>query len=184
MDSVIRRNFWDEYNRVQADELDAINLTNVFRETCSKETFYKLVRDPRRLAYMLTEPHRDKVKSQYALDCVWDKIIALAKRDPEVNTKTGLPDSKVWDLQLKLFQFLEQQKHGSLIQRIKQETTNVNVAMDGKDLQKFRSVEEVDRRLAELEAQLQKPIAIASEPRLVLPIEQAHRDAKKAEVER
>jgi len=188
IDSVLRRNFWDEYNRVLADELPAMLMKNIYQETCSLQTFNRILHDYKRLAYIITEPHRDKVKSQYALDCVWEKIIKLAKMDPEISTKTGLPDSKVWDLQLKLFQFLEQQKHGSLIHRIKQETTNLNVEVDGnKVIAQANTEEEVRKILEQVKARLSilpTPPQPQIEPRLVLPTEIAHRDAKKAEVER
>lgn len=159
-----------------------MRMSKIFEGVCSDFTFYTAIKNPKRLAYIITEPVRDKANAGYILDIGWKKMQELASMEIPVNHKTGMPDAKILDLKLKLFQYLDQRENGTLVQRIKQETTNLNVDISpGKSQVPTNSEEEVRGLIHQLRQNLAQ-IPIPPEPKLVLPTEMSHRDAGKKEL--
>lgn len=180
IDIVLRMRFWEEYNRAQADERNIV-VKNIFHEVCTHPTFYRIIANPKRLAYILTEPLQDSFQSKSILGMSWKKMRSIMLAEPGVNNKTGLTDTKLLDTQLKLFQYLDQRENGMLIQRIKQETTNTNVNVDAnKAIEQVNTEEEVRRILEAVKDRL-AILPTPPEPKLVLPVEQSHRDAGRKE---
>lgn len=202
-DIILRRALWDEYNRAIASGSQMV-MSNIYRDTMQVSQFYELLRlHPKRLAFLLTQPQSDKNNSRAILELSWKQMRKIMLAEPEIDKKTGLPDSSALDRKLKLFIYLDQRENGLPIQRIHQKTTstntNLNVGIDAnptvKGLSPAASEDEVNRLLEEVKQRLlstpSAPVPMIAksdcktiEPKLVLPVESSYRDAKKAEVKR
>lgn len=192
---MLRQKFWEEYARAQ-EHGDHMILKRVYEGVTVLSNWQRIVANPRRLAYILTEPLRDQHEKKSLLSLGWHKIRSIMFAEPGINNKTGLTDTKLMDTQIKIWQFLYEYEHGKSVQKIQQENknTNLNVEINGdKAITAANTEEEMKKLLADIKARLAEvpmppepkiAISACTEPKLVLPMEQAHRDAKKAEVER
>lgn len=151
LDVDVRRSFWKRYNIAIASE-QPMSAVSIYSGACSENYFYQLLKDPKRVAFIITEPANDKVKSQYLLFLSWPKIRKILTADPAINPRTGQPDSKLMALQFEVFKYLNDRENGLAIQKhqydINQKNLNVNVtAEQAKELADGLTPEQREERL-------------------------------------
>lgn len=176
VDMELRISFWQEYEN-KFEKSEPMNINSVCRGVCSSPHFYQnIATNPYRLLFIITEVPKVQTKIKLGYHLSLQKMLDLLKASPKINTKTGLPDAKVMDLQLKVFQYLDQRLHGSLIQRVETKAVNVNVEAQAENKVNLNSVEDIDKAISQLEIELSKP-SLPNEPRLLTPMDTLHMDA-------
>lgn len=161
-DHELRRNFWTVYPKAIFNE-DPISIEAIYDGVISKPGFYSVVSDPKRVCFITKEPASDALKSQHLLNIGWRRIEEILSERPQ-RDKHGKPDTKLMDLQARLWEYLYERKHGKMVQtvhqKVDQKTLQVNVdgnkALPTSD---HLTPQEVDRRLAELENKVALPPA-------------------------
>lgn len=147
---------------------------------CSVGHFRNFIsRDHGRLAYIFSPPN----DYSYALLEIEQYTIPEMRRimhmEEVVNAKTGVPDYKLLELKFKIFQYIDTRIHGAAVQRHEVESKNLNVDVKAtpKELG-FKSVEEIDKRLAELERDKAQEALLPGEPPLeILPVQRVVQEA-------
>lgn len=154
LDVDLRRNFWQLYNVAILTE-DSIPAGKLYTGICSMNYFYTLLKEPGRVAFLITEPAKDKVKAKHLLFLSWPRMRKILMMDPAINSKTGQPDMKLMSLQFELFRYLDERENGMAIQKhqydINQKNLNVNVSAEqAKELTGGLSPKETEEKLQAL----------------------------------
>lgn len=131
IDAELRISFWDEYNS-KFEAMSPMLIENIIKGICSRKHFTTgIITNPGRLAYIITEPLVVKNRLKHAFHLHLNEMVRIGKMKEEINAKTGTTDTKLLDLKFKIFEYLDQRLHGSLIQRtqtqIEQKSVNVNI---------------------------------------------------------
>lgn len=131
LDSELRISFWDEYNDKFTD-MKPMLIENIIKGICSRANFNSVIlKNPYRTLYMVTEISVIKNRLKHAFHLHLNEMVRIGKMKEEINAKTGTTDTKLLDLKFKIFEYLDQRLHGSLIQRtqtqIEQKSVNVNI---------------------------------------------------------
>ena len=177
IDVELRRNFWVKYPLAIASE-EKMSANSLHKGICSRDGFYRVINDPMRTAFILTEPANEKVKAQHLLFLGWRKMKKIMESKPGTDNKTGLSDTKLMDLQFKIFCYLDQRENGSIVQRqeINQKTLQVNMnAEQAKELHTHLTPQQIDEKLAALEERASLPAA-NSQPEILDTISHAEKE--------
>jgi hypothetical protein len=155
-DSRLRTAFWIEYGRSQ-EVMKNMRMDNVYGGICTAPYFYQTVLlDKVRLAYILQPPTNYNIAMEEALHLGVDRLREIL--DLPIIDENGKPNPKVADVILKTVQMLDMRVKGAIIQRIEQK--NLNVSVDAKkmnnQIDEAQSVDEIDRKLRELEEKANK----------------------------
>lgn len=157
LDIDLRRNFWNSYSIAVASE-GTITNESVYDGVCAERTFFKVMEDPSRVAFIITESSTDKQYADHLLYISWHRMKHILAQTPEKNTRNGMLDTKLMDLQIKLFQYLDERQNGKQsqthIHEVNQKTVQINMTADEALKQKHPTHlthQEVDKRLADLE---------------------------------
>lgn len=150
-DNQLRLSFWLEYDRCQ-EESRAFNVGHVYSGICTKSFFYgTYLRYPDKVAWLLTPPVEYEVKLREAHDFGLSKMREILDQDAISNR--AKPDTKLLDLQLKIFTMLDQRLKGGYTQR--QEVKSLQITASAADV-KAATTEETMRllnaRLKELDS--------------------------------
>lgn len=159
VDAMLRRNFWIAYDNA-IDAGKKIMLKTVISGACSYDYLTDLRKNYKRLAYIIKEPAKEAALTNNLLRLGWTRMSEIMKARPGVDNKTGLKDTKLSDLQFKIWQYTHQRIYGPTIQKhqhdIKQQTLQVNV--DGsKALSPDATPQDIDEKLKELEHKAANP---------------------------
>lgn len=169
----MRRNLWQLYGEAQETKRQ-IPTNKIYKGVCTDFTFYNALKSPHRTAYLITEPTTDRAQASYILGLGWNELRKIMETPISINAKTGTPDTKLMDTKVKIQFYLDQRINGAIIQRIEQTTNqknlNVNVTATPEQVQAQMSPEQIDARIAELEAQ-SKQLSSPKEVKQLLPIE-------------
>ncbi len=116
-DNRLRIKFWHEYERVQAQNLNEMIVTNITSGIVSREFFYShYLHVPEKLAWLMCPPTNYIVKAEEALE------FALEQMRDILETPHTLPggklDPKVADMKIKIFKLLDDRVRGAVIQRV------------------------------------------------------------------
>ena len=157
IDSALRSNFWREYDKALIKET-SIKIKNIYKDVCSHMQFNRMVWSQEKLAYMITEPAREKAIMSSMLSLGWKRMREILEAQPEVNQKTGITDRALGKLQTEIVKYIDQRQHGTPIQRqqIEQKTMQINVD-GGKAENLNKTPEEVDKELKQLEKEAKNP---------------------------
>lgn len=156
LDYGLRLSFWEEYEDCFKD-LKSMNMSKVCKGLCSYRHFIDtIIYDPIRLTFIITEPAISKQRLKYGYHLSLQEMIKIIKRKEEVNIKTGTTDTKLMDIKFKIFEYLDQRLHGSLIQRQEVKSLNVNVEATAEQVGYPTTTEEIDKQLRALELELGK----------------------------
>lgn len=154
IDYQLRLSFWDEYEACFKD-CKEMRINKITEGICSAPTFYEnIITNPGRLLFIITQPSLVQNRLKYAFHLSMAEMIKLLKAPTPINAKTGTPDGKILDTKYKIFEYLDQRLHGSIIQRqsIEQKSLNINVDATPKEVE-LQTPDAIDRRIAELEAE-------------------------------
>lgn len=152
MDYELRLSFWEEYNS-RFESMTPMRINKIVSGICSISNFYdEICNDPGRLTFIITEPARTQNRMKYVFHLSLQEMLKVIKMKEEINVKTGTTDTKLMDIKYKIFEYLDQRLHGSLIQRVEQKSLNVNVEATPEQIG-MQSMEEIDKRLEQLESE-------------------------------
>jgi hypothetical protein len=152
-DKRLRMAFWLEYDRAQARGI-GMEMKRVLGGACSEDYFYRVLRNPKKVAYILIQP----VSYELACKDLLDRSVMLLGQILDQITHSSKPDPKMYDVAIKIYNILDTRVNGAVVQRVEQKNLNVNVdAQKGPD---SLSLDEVKKRLQELEKQNPEPRVI------------------------
>ncbi len=117
IDLMLRKSFWEEYDKVQAENLPTMDVGRIYDRICTKQTFYqRVVCNPKRLAFIVKEPERLNPKFKRIMDHGISRL-----EDLVVNAKLQFPnghmDAKGAKVVLDIVEFLYSRVYGSVIQK-------------------------------------------------------------------
>lgn len=149
-DYLLRHAFWLEYDRaIRAGQ--KMNPISIYGGIVSKFVFFREVcTNTFRLAYMCTPPTDYLTRLDELLTLglkQYREILTL----PNVNAK-GVVDSRLVAVKQKIIEDVANRRRGQTVQRIEMKSQNLNVNVEH-NAGKKQSVEDMERELAELEAQ-------------------------------
>lgn len=125
-DLLLRKAFWEEYDRVQAENLPTMDMSRVYEKVMSKQAFYGVVYNPKRLAFLILQPERLNPKFKRIMD---HGIARL--EDLVVNAKLQFPnghmDAKGAKIVLEVVEFLYTRVYGSVIQKHQVQQQNLHL---------------------------------------------------------
>lgn len=180
IDSKLRLSLWREYDdQLKASFIGKLSIPRIVRGLCHASYFNKVLCEPGRVAFLLCQPAEYWTALEDILHLGISEMRRIMELKEQVNGKTGLVDTKLLDLKFKIWQHVDARQRGAITQRIEQRSQNLNVSMKAttEDLDKFRSVEDIDKRLLELEADKLLQPGQLPEPEIVLPVERVVREA-------
>lgn len=156
LDMALRFAFWEEYH-LKFEKLQQMTIAKICKGSCLPQQFYELILpNPGRLLFICTEPTVTKNRMKYAFHLTLQEMLDVIKMPTEVNIKTGTTDTKLLDIKYKIFEYLDQRLHGSLIQRVEQTSKNLNVNVNttAEELSNPKTPDEIDQRIRDLELEL------------------------------
>lgn len=148
----LRLAFWREYHR--ASEAGAVVAeTAIIRGICSfRHWRERILTDPIKFTYILTPPPDYMLNLEETLGTLMGKLREVA--DLPVMDVNQKPIYKNIELMLKVFPHIDNRVKGAAVQRI--ESKSLNVTTNIKDVPS--SMEDIDKRLAELEKATELPL--------------------------
>ncbi len=152
VDRRLRTAFWIEYARAQ-DAGTGMQMTLVYSGTCSRPYFYNTILESKsKLAYIMSPPTNYALAMEEALNFGVMRLREILDFPLYTTDKDGIerPDAKVADVILKTVALIDQRVKGAVIQRIEQKNLNVHMGAKTAKDQDVISVDEIDRKLAEL----------------------------------
>jgi len=148
--SVLRMNFWQEYDNAQA-ELRKMMLKNIVRRFCGFDTFLVYLKQPYFVAYMLKPPLDYVALTTEALNFGLGRLREILEL-PLLDAK-GRPNAKVIESVIRATAFLDLRVRGGITQRHEVKQLNFNLNSDVSkvegDMQAL-TVEEIDRKIKKL----------------------------------
>lgn len=177
-DYQMRLAFWEEYDSC-FKTCKPMRAVRIYEGSCSQPHFHRhVVHDVGRLAFIISQPTNVSNRLKYSFHLAMSEMLKILKQPTPINSKTGTPDGKILDVKYKIFEYLDQRLHGSIIQRQQIDTKNLNVNIDGnKALSEIpQTPDAIDQRLKELEMEF-STISLPSQnlqtfqPQLTSPME-------------
>lgn len=133
-DHRLRLRFWMEFDYAQSMMLPHIDVMRVIAGLCSFEYFtQKYAQSPSRLAWLLCPTTSYLIKTEESLEFGLDQLrefLAQPNRDP----LTGLVDTKLGDLKLKITMMLDARVKGAIVQRTMNLHAHTGTPKDGQAL--------------------------------------------------
>lgn len=147
LDDRIRFMFWKEYDNAQTN-IRQMLMTHVYYGICSRESFYLLLQNKRRLAWMMCPPADYMLAAEEALTYGLEQLRDVLAR-PHVSMM-GAVDAKAASVKLEIVRMLDARVKGAIIQT----TRNLNVNVNANKPVASPRIEDVDKRMKEVEDKL------------------------------
>lgn len=146
----LRIAFWNEYSTAQAEKRK-MSMHQIYGKVCGESTWFKIMRHlPGHLAWILCPPPEYVNAAEAALLLGIDQLHDILSQ-PHLDKLGGL-DAKKASVKVEIVKFLDQRVKGAVVQK----TQNLHAHLNAKGSQvpeAPRSLEEVERRMRELEEQ-------------------------------
>lgn len=161
-DNRLRLAFWNEYDRAQANH-KSMDMVAVFAGVCHKSYFFgRYITRPEKLAWLVCPPASYEVVATEALSYGLEQmreILSLPIKDAQgrVNVKLG-------ELQAKIVVMLDQRLKGGFTQRLESKSMQLSISTSDAQVAKAAaqgSMEEIERRIKELERRERKALHLA-----------------------
>lgn len=163
LDNRIRLSFWSQYEHAFLTN-GKVTLTAVSAGVCRLDVLVKyLKKRPERVAWLICPPATHKTKLYEALNYATEKMRDILEKDVMetvyikdrkgrvVDTDTKV-NTKLAELQIKIWHLLDQRVNGSVVQRIESKSLQVNVGDSGvRDKTISQSIADIDNKLRDLE---------------------------------
>lgn len=143
----LRLSFWREYEYAHAAHAK-MHPPRIFAGICTGEYFYTLIKNPRKLAWLITPPRSYMHSLEESLEVGMIRLREILQTLP-VDGRDAHKNAKVL---LDITQMLDIRKHGAVTQRL--ETKSVNVTVDA--TASPPSLEDVRERLKQIEMKEQE----------------------------
>lgn len=152
-DNQLRMKFWMEYDMAQAEGRN-VNMKAVVAGVCSEQYLHQAyLRSPAKMAWLMTPPANYLITVEEALDAGLKQLRSILDVDPV--GPSGKVDTKLAEIQLKVVAMLDARVKGAVVQK----TMNLHANVPAKKLTEItetRSMEELDRRLKDIERRRRK----------------------------
>lgn len=146
----LRLSFWDEYAFAQ-DSRSFMNMNRVYSRICTKMHFYEsVVREPYRLAYILTPPRNYVYRMREMLELAHRRMREVL--DLPILDKKKNPNVKLISEMVKITVLLENRVMGAVKQKVEVESKSVNVNVEAGGRKGYYDVED---EIKDIEKQLQ-----------------------------
>lgn len=126
-DEMLRRAFWEEYDRCLKEKNDALVPVRIYGQICSRQYFYDYVlKNPYRVAYMLHETERIEPKFKRLIHAGYEKLekaILTAKYQYD----NGHMDARAVKTAHEILEFMYTRVYGAAVQKHEIKALNVNV---------------------------------------------------------
>lgn len=159
----LRTAFWIEYDKAQQAHR-RMKLANIIYDICSDTYFYNQILTCKPMvAYMVRPPKR--LQEQYETADTLGLERAIEILESEFTTKGELDPRKA-ECILKAWQMVNLRRFGAIIQRVEQRNVNLNIDSPKKTPEQEASalsVEEIDKKLKELEDKAKEAAAVCVE---------------------
>lgn len=157
----LRKYFWIEYD-MALKVSRKIDLRRMYGGLCTTDHFLKMVCKPNNVAWILTPIPSYEISVEEVLDTTFS-MIRKAISSAIVLNPDGTLNLNTANFLLKVFDRMDQRKHGSIVQRL--ETKSYTITKDISEPKKIiGSDSEIDTRILELERGLSNPLDIALIP--------------------
>ena len=162
-DRQLRCSFWNEYDRAQ-DDNRMMDSGALYRGICLEQYLYEYLKHARKVAWLVCYPSNREALLDDGHRIGLQRMLEILEV-PLFDSK-GAFNSKVAELQAKVFLMLDQRKHGAFTQKVENRSLNLNLSATEKSIGKFselNSMEEIEKRLADLRKRDRKAIEIKPE---------------------
>lgn len=185
VDAIYRLNFWEAFYEKHEKEKQ-ITFRDIVGSNSTGYLHKSILTNPGRTLFLITEPTKAKSATRFTHHLAMKQMIETLKMPVLYNAKTGLPDTQLIAIKQKIFEYVDQRMHGSIIQKQQIQTTNtnqnLNINVDAtKQMEAIpHSLEEVEARIKQLEAEIANGGALppASSFMEVLPVEESMEGVK------
>ena len=162
LSNAIRMKFWYEYDEAQ-NHRRRMKIQNIMAGICDEMAFYKTFDHPEKVAWVLTQPVRYDAATEEMHQFALSRVRRTLEADP-FNEATGKVDTKLAEVQLKIFQMLDTRIKGAVVQK----TMNVHASLpDKKNLTEAARHEELENRIKAIERLNEKQIGQIVDARIV-----------------
>lgn len=159
----VRIALWQEFESAHLNNR-TIRSKQLYAGVCSENTFYALINNPIRLAFILTAPSDYVVTLKEAHDAGLNKLRELFQA--RVVDEEGYMNPKVAEILIKAFAILDSRLKGAVVQRVDQRVLTANVPPTGvaaiglpKDMEKLEEeIAKARHQLARITRAVKQPI--------------------------
>lgn len=152
-DNRLRIKFWQEYESAQ-EAGRRIILGNVVAGVCTQAVLNHYLKNPRKVAWLLTPPASYVTVAEEALTFGLERMRDILEMDPM--GPDGKLNTKLMELQAKIVTMLDNRLKGGVVQRVEQKTVGLNISTSSKEVAAMAmemSMDEIEKRIKTLEAQ-------------------------------
>jgi hypothetical protein len=142
IDYFLRKKLWILVNSAQNGAISEIHGVDVYKGVCSKQLFYNILKEPKRVAWLLTVPHTDQEMVEAALNIGLRNLMKFVSKEPTAETAGPF---------MKAVEFLYNRVHGPLVQTTRNLNVNVN---KNQTIPSPQTPEDANKRLEEIKAKL------------------------------
>ena len=146
-----------------------IDIDRVVKGICSRRHFFTLIKDPYIFAMILLPPGEYSIQMEDLLQLSIPEMRRILMLPDTFDPMSGQVDSRLLAVKMKLFMYIDTRQRGAVTQKTESKNLNVTIEAKPEDMQKFLSVEDIDKRLAELEAISREPVCLPP-ARDILPV--------------
>lgn len=149
----LRAQFWMEYNLVQTHQREKMVMANIFAGICTVDYFDGVViKSKEMLAWMLIPPQHYQALLNEAWDAGMEKLRQII--DTPLYDAKGKLSIQAANLVVKVWQLLDQRKHGSVIQKHLNLNVSGQAAKEVAQTMEQNSMESLDFRLKEIKKKM------------------------------
>lgn len=153
-DNRIRIRFWHEYD-FAVESGTRMNFVGMLSRICHKSYFYgTYLQRAEKMAWLMCMPAAYENKIEEMLEFGLEQLRDILETD-HFDAKQR-PNIKLMELKAKIVALVEARKYGAIVQRVKQETTSLNVNVSDKQIEYAvtqGTMEDINKRIKMLEGQ-------------------------------
>jgi hypothetical protein len=118
IDYLLRKKLWILVDNAQKGLVSEIASQDVFRGTCSRQLFHLALKNPNRVAWLLTPPIHDQDLMEAGVKIGLRNLIKFVSKEPNSETASAF---------LKAMEILLNRTHGPVIQRVDARHAHMNL---------------------------------------------------------
>lgn len=150
----IRQSFWEEYfAHCDADanrRTPKMSVERIYRGLCDRSSFYRMINNPRKLAYIIKPPQDYMFRMKALLDLGMIRFNEILKL-PIIGVD-GKPDDRLIGRMIKIFELVDNRVKGAITQKVEIQGKQLNVNIN----QKENEAIDVTQELLKIESEIKK----------------------------
>lgn len=160
-DRRLRLRLWKIYEKNLSHGVHRISVPEIAKRDISGLELLKAFTDKNKVLFLLSPPPSYALQAEEALSTGLDAVRELLDL-PLVDPVTGKVNSSLAALKLRTVQWLDARVKGAIVQKVDQRNINLNVSADKVEESARMSVDEIDKKIAELEEKARNTTVPAS----------------------